>query len=129
MIKSGGTVVKNVTGYDLSKIITGSFGTLAILTEISIKVLPKPPSLKPLIIHNAQLKKSLEYLSLSLSSSSDVSGAIFYPEYFKNIFTLNDLINKGPITAIRIEGVTSSIQDRQNNLIKELKLLSSEVNF
>ncbi len=129
VIKSGGTVVKNVTGYDLSKIITGSFGTLAILTEISIKVLPKPPSLKTLIIHNAQLKKSLEYLSLSLSSSSDVSGAIFYPEYFKNIFTLNDLINKGPITAIRIEGVTSSIQDRQNNLIKELKLLSSEVNF
>ena len=45
-IKSGGTVVKNVTGYDLSKILSGSFGTLAILSEISIKVLPKPDSTK-----------------------------------------------------------------------------------
>ncbi len=129
IIKSGGTVVKNVTGYDLSKILTGSFGTLAVISEISVKVLPKPPSMKSLIIHNAQLKKSLEYLNISLSSTSDVSGAVFYPEYFKNQFTLNDLVNKGPITAIRVEGVSSSIDDRVQNLVKELGLLSDEINF
>ena len=65
VIKSGGTVVKNVTGYDLSKILSGSFGTLAVLTEISIKVLPKPPSNKTLIIENPHLIKAIDYLRLS----------------------------------------------------------------
>ena len=129
IIKSGGTVVKNVTGYDLSKIITGSYGTLAIISEISIKVLPKPTSTKTLIIHNAQLKKSLDYLNISLSSTADVSGGVFYPENFKDQFMLNDLTNKGPITAIRVEGVSSSIDKRINSLEKELSLLDYEVNY
>ena len=118
-----------MTGYDLSKIITGSYGTLAIISEISIKVLPKPSSIKTLIIHNAQLKKSLEYLNVSLSSSADVSGGVFYPEYFKDQFSLNDLTNKGPITAIRVEGVSSSIDKRVIALKKELGLLNNEVNY
>ncbi len=129
IIKSGGTVVKNVTGYDLSKIVTGSYGTLAIISELSLKVLPKPPSTKTLIIHSAQLKKAIEYMSTGLSSSVDVSGAVFYPEYFKDKFSLNDLTNKGPITALRIEGVNSSIEDRINRLVKELGLLNDEINF
>ena len=129
IIKSGGTVVKNVTGYDLSKIITGSYGTLAVISEISIKVLPKPPSIKSLIIHNAQLKKSLDYLNIALSSSSDISGAVFYPEYFNEKFKLNDLVNKGPLTALRVEGVSSSIDDRVQKLIDELGLLRDEINF
>ena len=61
----------------------------------------------------------MEYLGISLSSSSDVSGGVFYPEYFSNQFFLNDLTNKGPITAIRIEGATSSIEKRLENLKKE----------
>ena len=52
IIKSGGVVVKNVTGYDLSKLICGSFGTLVALTEITFKVLPAPDEGKTLVIHN-----------------------------------------------------------------------------
>ena len=121
-IKSGGTVVKNVTGYDLSKILTGSFGTLTVLTEISIKVLPKPESSKTMVIKNPHLLKAIEYLNTSLSSSNDPSGGVFYPDYFSNNFTFNDLTHEGPFTAIRIEGPNESIDHRVKDLSKELEL-------
>jgi glycolate oxidase FAD binding subunit len=127
IIKSGGTVVKNVTGYDLSKLLSGSFGTLAVLTEISIKVLPKPPSNKTLVIDNPHLRKALDYLSFALSSSSDPSGGVFYPEYFRNHFTLNDLTTEGPITAIRVEGPNESIDHRIKKLCKELEMHDGEI--
>ncbi|MDC1096705.1 FAD-binding protein [Pelagibacteraceae bacterium] len=127
IIKSGGTVVKNVTGYDLSKILTGSFGTLSVLTEVSVKVLPKPPSNKTIVINNPDLKKSLEYLSISLSSSSDPSGGVFYPDYFRKNFMLNDLTNEGPITAIRIEGDTNSIDHRIKKLCKEMNININDI--
>ncbi len=125
-IKSGGTVVKNVTGYDLSKILSGSFGTLTVLTEISIKVLPKPESSKSMVIKNPHLLKALDYLNTSISSSSDPSGGVFYPEYFSNHFTFNDLTHDGPFSAIRIEGPNESIDHRINNLCKELELNADE---
>ena len=127
IIKSGGTVVKNVTGYDLSKILSGAFGTLAVLSEITIKVLPKPESNKTLFINSPHLKKSLEYLNLSLSSSSDPSGAVFYPENFRSYFTFNDLTFSGPITAIRMEGSSNSIDHRIEKLTKELKVTNDEI--
>jgi len=129
IIKSGGTVVKNVTGYDLSKVITGSFGTLSVFTEISIKVLPKPDLTKTLAIENPHLKKGLEYLNTSLASSSDPSGAVFYPEYFRNQFTFNDLTTEGPITAIRIEGSKLSIDERIKQLLNELVINKKEVSI
>ncbi len=122
IIKSGGTVVKNVTGYDLSKIASGSFGTLMVFSEISIKVLPISESNKTLVIDNNDLKSSLDYLNKSLSSSSDPSGAVFYPKIFRDQFTLNDLTVLGSITAIRLEGSINSIDQRLNKLIKDLKL-------
>ena len=126
IIKSGGTVVKNVTGYDLCKLISGSFGTLSVLTELSVKVLPKPQSSKTLIINNPHIKKAIEYLGTALSSSSDPSGGVFYPEQFDQSFTFNDLTHKGALTAIRIEGPSNSVDHRIENLSTELGLLKNE---
>ena len=126
IIKSGGTVVKNVTGYDLCKLISGSFGTLSVLTELSIKVLPKPQSSKTLIINNPHLKKAIEYLGTALSSSTDPSGGVFYPEQFEQSFTFNDLTHKGALTAIRIEGPSNSVDHRIKKLSIELGLLENE---
>ena len=126
IIKSGGTVVKNVTGYDLCKLVSGSYGTLTVLTELSIKVLPKSESSKTLIINNPHLKKAMEYLGTALSSSTDPSGGVFYPERFENNFVFNDLTHKGALTAIRIEGPSNSVDQRVSRLVKELSLLENE---
>ena len=128
-IKSGGTVVKNVTGYDLSKLVSGSFGTLTILTEISIKVLPKPETSKTLIIKNPHLKKALSYLGQALSSSTDPSGGVFYPDYYGKNFILNDLTHEGGLTAIRIEGPSNSVDQRLERLSKELGLIDQELSI
>jgi len=80
IIKSGGVVVKNVTGYDLSKLICGSYGTLVVLTEITFKVLPTPEESKTLIIHGQKIESAIELLDKAISSSNDISGAIFLPK-------------------------------------------------
>ncbi len=131
IIKSGGVVVKNVTGYDLSKLMCGSYGTLVALTEITFKVLPAPEEIKTLIIHNQKIESGLSYLDKSINSSNDISGAIFLPNEpivtgcvmnIEDTFKLNDLKRDGSLTSIRIEGSKNSINQRIENLIKELQI-------
>ena len=136
IIKSGGVVVKNVTGYDLCKLICGSYGTLVALTEITFKVLPSPEESKTLVIHNQKLESAVDFLDQSISSSNDISGAIFLPKEpevsgcvmnIEKTFKLNDLKHEGSITAIRIEGSRNSINQRFKNLIKELKIINFDL--
>ena len=138
IIKSGGVVVKNVTGYDLSKLMCGSYGTLAALTEVTFKVLPAPEENKTLVIHNQKIESSLHYLEMSISSSNDVSGAVYLPKEPKvdgcimnieNTFKLNDLKQDGSITAIRIEGSKNSINHRIENLINTLNLKNLNISI
>jgi len=121
-IKSGGTVVKNVTGYDLSKLVTGSFGTLLALSEITLKVLPLQTDIKTIIISDLALEHSIEVMGSAIASSNDPSGAVFYPGSLRNNFVFNDLTHQGSITAIRIEGTKTSTEQRVNNLFKDLNL-------
>ena len=136
IIKSGGVVVKNVTGYDLSKLICGSYGTLVALTEITFKVLPLPEESKTLVINNQKIEKAVHFLDKSISSSNDISGAVFFPDKpmisgssmnIENTFKLNDLKQEGSITAIRIEGSKNSIDHRIENLINELQITNLNI--
>ena len=131
IIKSGGTVVKNVTGYDLSKLISGSFGTLVALSEITLKVLPKKKSSNTIAIYTENKKLVNELFDKISSSSSEVSGAVYVPKepkddsYNQNkemIFKFNDLKSQGSFLALRIEGDKLSIEERIKILTKELEL-------
>ena len=126
-IKSGGTVVKNVTGYDLSKLITGSFGTLLVLSEITLKVSPLQTDTKTIIISGLAIERSLGIMGSAISSSNDPSGAVFYPENLRNNFVFNDLTHHGSISAVRVEGTKISTEQRVNNLIKDLSLLDKNI--
>ncbi len=126
IIKSGGTVVKNVTGYDLSKLITGSFGTLVALTEITFKVLPKKTFNKTIIFHEILKKNIPQLFNKILNSSSEISGSMYLPLDPKNksdeIFKFNDLKHGGPYIAIRVGGSEKSIEEKIDNLSTELEL-------
>ena len=131
IIKSGGTVVKNVTGYDLSKLITGSFGTLVALTEITLKVLPKKKLSNTITIHTEDKKLVNKLFEKISSSSSEISGAVYIPEepednsYDHNkemVFKFNDLKFKGSFLALRVEGDKISIDEKIKALTDELEL-------
>jgi glycolate oxidase FAD binding subunit len=131
IIKSGGTVVKNVTGYDLSKLIAGSFGTLVALTEITLKVLPKKKLSNTITIHAEDKKLINELFEKISSSSSEISGAVYIPDepndesYDHNkevVFKLNDLQSNGSFLALRIEGDKISINEKIKVLTDELGL-------
>ena len=108
IIKSGGTVVKNVTGYDLSKLIAGSFGTLVALTEVTLKVLPKKNSLNTITIHTEDKKLVSGLFDKISSSSSEISAAIYIPDEPKNknynfsISSTNRILGLGKFIALLV---------------------------
>ena len=131
IIKSGGTVVKNVTGYDLSKLVSGSFGTLTALTEITFKVLPAKDSINTIVIYSEDNKIITNLFDQLLSSSNEISGLVYIPNEPKNnnytinrekILKFNDLRSEEAFLALRIEGSKKSIEERSKEIFKELEL-------
>ncbi len=107
--KAGGRVVKNVTGYDLPKLMAGSFGTLAALTTVTFKALPKAESEETLVIEGLSDADAIAAMSLAMQSSCEVSGAAHLPP------ALAGGVAK---TLLRLEGVPPSIAYRRDKLAK-----------
>tara|TARA_B100000963_G_scaffold291133_1_gene261113 strand:- start:1055 stop:2257 length:1203 start_codon:yes stop_codon:yes gene_type:complete len=120
-IKSGGTVVKNVTGYDLSKVVSGSYGTLCAITEINLKVSPIPEYEETFLINNINYIQALQIFQIALDSSLEISGACFFPNDNVSFLTLNDVKKDSSALGLRIQGPKTSVTERMQTLAKMFK--------
>src|SRR5690349_18375109 len=110
--KTGGKVVKNVTGYDLCKLLTGSWGTLAVMTEVTLKVMPKPESERTLLLRGLDDLAAVRAMTAALGSPFDVSGAAHLPNsaFRPEAGALSGLGAPGQaITLLRLEGIAASV--------------------
>jgi glycolate oxidase FAD binding subunit len=115
IFKAGARVVKNVTGYDVPKLMAGSYGTLATFTSVIIKVLPKPEAEETILISGLDDTQAVQSMSIAMQSSAEVSAAAHVP-------------NRG--TYLRLEGIQPSIDYRRDKLLKllngKIEILKSE---
>ncbi|PWJ18112.1 FAD-binding protein [Jannaschia seohaensis] len=106
IVKNGGRVMKNVTGYDLVKLLAGSLGTLGVLTEVSFKVLPAAAMQATLVLDGLSVEDAVRAMAAGLSSPFEVTGAAHDPAAGK--------------TWLRIEGLEGSVDYRAGELARVL---------
>ncbi len=122
VFKSGGTVVKNVTGFDLSKLIAGSFGTLAVMTDITFKVLPAPEKTRTVLVLGLGDDDAIKALARALGSAHEVSAAAHLPEAAAKRSGVEYVSGTGvSVTAVRVEGPGPSVEHRCKALRALLK--------
>ncbi len=115
--KSGGRVVKNVTGYDICKLIAGSWGTLAAMTDVTIKTLPRPETEETLLIRGLDPAPAVEAMTAAVGSSCDVSGAAHLPAGVAARVPAGEIAGAGDaVTALRLEGFSPSVAHRKRML-------------
>src|SRR3984893_3919754 len=124
--KAGGKVVKNVTGYDLCKLLggswgtlAGSWGTLAVMTEVTLKVMPRPEAERTLVLRGLDDVTANRAMTAALGSPFDVSGAAHVPNsaFPAAAGGLDDLGShlgspRQALTLLRLEGITASVTHR-----------------
>ena len=118
-IRSGGRVLKNVTGLDICKLLTGSHGTLAVMTEITLKVLPAPERRATLAIAGLDPVRGVAALSAALGSPYAVSAAAYLPEEAVALAPGISWLS-GPVALVRIEDFAPSVAYRSERLRSDL---------
>jgi glycolate oxidase FAD binding subunit len=119
--KTGGRVVKNVTGYDLCKLVAGSWGTLSVMTEVTLKVMPKAESERTLVLRGLDEVSAGRAMGTALGSPFDVSGAAHVPaSSWRGTSALSELAAGTALTLIRLEGIGASVVHRAASLAAEL---------
>jgi glycolate oxidase FAD binding subunit len=117
--KSGGRVVKNVTGYDLCKLLAGSWGTLAAMTEVTIKTLPRAETETSVLLLNRDDATACKAMATATGSYADVSAAAHLPTVIAARIAEIGAASAA-VTAFRLEGVAPSVADRKGGLEKLL---------
>lgn len=126
-IKSGGRVMKNVTGYDLSKLMAGSWGTLAVLDEVTVKVLPAPEKTRTVLLLGLDEAAGVAALCRAMGEPVDVSGAAHLPAEAAARSTVDYVRHAGAsVTALRLEGPGPSVEDRCRHLRAAFSSVQSE---
>ncbi len=113
LFKSGGKVMKNVTGFDLSKLMAGSFGTLAVMSEVSVKVMPTPEKTRTVLVFGLNGELATQAMADALNSPFEVSSAAHLPLEcaMRSAVPLVADAEK-TVTAIRVEGPEPSVVAR-----------------
>ena len=117
--KSGGRVVKNVTGYDLCKLMAGSWGTLGAMTDVTIKTLPRAETETTLLLSGLDDRRAAQAMAEAMGSSCEVSGAAHLP--VKALGNMQGLFGGKSVTLLRLEGVAPSVSHRVAVLAALLK--------
>jgi glycolate oxidase FAD binding subunit len=123
VFKSGGRVMKNVTGYDLCRGLSGSWGTLAVLSEVTFKVLPMPEDTATLVLLGLPDEFAAEVMCTATGSPFEVSGAVHLQSALAARLEHQALAGqRQAITALRIENFARSVAYRKEQLKSLLKI-------
>ncbi|HEV7371509.1 glycolate oxidase subunit GlcE [Arenibaculum sp.] len=126
--KAGGRVVKNVTGYDLCKLLAGSHGTISALTEVTVKVLPAPERTRTVLLLGLDDAAGVAALTRALQGSFEAAGAAHLPAPVAAASGVPAVAAAGAaVTAVRIEGFGPSVDYRAGRLVAELGGLAPAV--
>ena len=121
LFKSGGRVVKNVTGYDLCKVMAGSWGTLGAMMQVTVKVLPAAEKLRTVLVFGCDAVQGVAAMTKALQTPYEVSAAAWLPQTLSGRSSVGYVQASGSsVTAVRVEGPGPSVEYRCSTLRKQL---------
>ena len=107
LIKGGGKVVKNVSGYDLPKLYCGSWGTLGAIVEVAFKVAPRPETSKTILAVLASNRNSEEALDVLLTGLTPSFTYLLNADAARAI--LGDAEDEAQYLAVRFDGMSEAV--------------------